>query len=108
MKNLKLIQKTEHAIEVMNGFLEGKRIECRESDRKNSAWIQAETPLWNWCQYEYRIAPEPKELYINQYEDSKGVEYFRVFSTADEAVRDGTANSDIVKMAVKYKEIKES
>lgn len=44
-------------IAVMQGFADGKQIECRVND--SIVWRITETPSWSWFQYEYRIKPEP-------------------------------------------------
>ena len=44
-------------IAVMQGFADGKQIECRTNG--SIVWRINEIPFWNWFQYEYRIKPEP-------------------------------------------------
>lgn len=46
-------------IAVMQGFANGKEIEFRAPNEINDRWEKAETPLWDWYNFEYRIKPEP-------------------------------------------------
>ena len=57
---------TKEKIEVMQGKLCGKIIECRLEGR--SEWRIAKEDLqWNFKDYEFRIKPKPREFYINIY-----------------------------------------
>lgn len=67
MKNLR------EQIEVMQAAMEGKRIEYRDRDKPvaDAVWMPVEsyrdwdgTPF-RWTTYDYRIAPEPLELWAN-------------------------------------------
>lgn len=46
-------------IAVMQAVFEGKRIEGIERNSYHPKWFLFSDPLWNWKDYDYRIAPEP-------------------------------------------------
>jgi hypothetical protein len=52
---------------VMEAFKNGKKIESRFVNVQ-SPWIQTHTPTWDEA-LEYRIAPEPREFWVNEYKD---------------------------------------
>lgn len=56
---------TMEKIKVMLAFDEGKKIELRAS-KHNLEWIPftGSLPAWNWCEYEYRIAPQPPRKFV--------------------------------------------
>ena len=43
----------------MQAFADGKEIEY--TSIRDTDWMQASTPLWNWYKFDYRIKPEHKE-----------------------------------------------
>lgn len=58
-------EQLKHAAEVMLAAAEGKRIECYCKHICGSKeWNSADLPVWNWEDFDYRIAPNqptPKE-----------------------------------------------
>ena len=51
---------------VMQAFAEGKDVDFRFNDQ--GAWRPASTP--SWCEeFQYRIKPEPRVIWVNEYED---------------------------------------
>lgn len=47
-------------IAVMQGFADGKKVEFRRNDSfSTSAWTLNNEPVWNWGDYNYRLAPDP-------------------------------------------------
>jgi hypothetical protein len=53
---------TRERIEVMQAFVDGKEIQVRE--RGVDEWESVSGPSWNWYSNEYRIKPEPREIWI--------------------------------------------
>lgn len=51
-------EETKKAIEVMQGYVDGKQIESRSSPK--ISWGPCENPIWNFVTRDYRIKPEPK------------------------------------------------
>jgi len=48
---------TKEMIEVMQAFVDGKKIEFRIGQ---GLWFDADSPNWDWISSDYRIKPEPK------------------------------------------------
>lgn len=46
--------------EVMKAHEEGAEIEWRERGCKEWTTTSLQSPLWNWCNLEYRVKPSPK------------------------------------------------
>lgn len=59
---------TIKAIEVMQAFVDGKTIQCRSPANRIMEWggVYPE-PAWNWSMSEYRIKPEPRIIFVNEY-----------------------------------------
>ena len=89
---------TEHK-KVMDAFLAGKRIEYKPDG--GDEWRQANYPMWNWSSTAYRVAPEPRVLYINTY---FGDDY-SCYETEQMAKQYATKDCDIV--AAKFIEVKQ-
>lgn len=54
-----MTQSIESMIEVLQAYNDGKKIEARQG---NGPWLPlTSAPFWNFREYEYRIAPEPKK-----------------------------------------------
>lgn len=52
---------TEEMCEIMKASTEGKSIEVRHKNDKDTDWTDITFPCWNWVDYEYRVKPEKKE-----------------------------------------------
>lgn len=59
---MKIIHTTQEKIGIMTAHLEGKPIECRHKLMKD--WHGDANPAWDWANYEYRVKPQPKELWV--------------------------------------------
>lgn len=65
------MSRTQEQIAVMQASLEGKPIECRIREKEGDPWDEVPDPVWNWSDYDYRVAAEPAkprtwELAISQ------------------------------------------
>lgn len=59
-----MIKETKKQIEVMQAFIDGKEIELKERFKKNDKYKKANTPNWDFLNFEYRIKPsEPEFVY---------------------------------------------
>jgi hypothetical protein len=56
---------TKEMIEVMQAFEDGKGVEAKG---RNVGWVLASNPIWDWRTFDYRIKPEPKVIYANEYD----------------------------------------
>ena len=53
------------AAEVMLAYADGKEIEVRKGDK----WFPSDTVVFNWCDFRYRIKPQPKYRPFNSAEE---------------------------------------
>jgi hypothetical protein len=53
--------RTSEKIVVMQAFLDGKKIRCREKGCTN-VWELCPIPQWNWAHFDYEIAPVKMDL----------------------------------------------
>lgn len=60
-------EETKRRIAVMQAWVEGKKVEYRNRVHKTSVWRNEVDPAWDWDTYDYRIAPEPKVIWVNEY-----------------------------------------
>ncbi len=54
----------QEQIAIMQAFADGKTIEYRNALER---WEPIKDPLWNWTNFDYRIKPEPKVIWVNEY-----------------------------------------
>lgn len=52
-------EETKKCIEVMQAYVDGKKIECRWKAEEEDEWRGSEYPLWLWDTRDYRIKPQP-------------------------------------------------
>lgn len=50
---------TREMIKVMEAHDRGEVIEWREGVYED--WEQVNSPSWNWCRFDYRVKPKPKQ-----------------------------------------------
>lgn len=55
-------EETKKAIEVMQAYVDGKKIECRWKAEEEDEWRGSEYPLWLWDTRDYRIKPQPMKV----------------------------------------------
>lgn len=76
-------------IAVMQGALDGKLVECRvRTGWDGDPWRSGEVS-WDWARYEYRLKPEPRRVWVNEYRDGG---FGGVYSTRDDAERVGAGD----------------
>lgn len=61
----------DEMIAVIAGAEAGKVIQYRELGPRGD-WMIADHPLWDFSHWNYRIKPEPREWWVNEYEDDNG------------------------------------
>lgn len=75
------IERTQEAIRVMQAWVDGELIQARGTLPGAEGWSDMDCygapwsaefgpPTWNWGTCEYRIKPEPRVLYVNEYDDN--------------------------------------
>lgn len=88
-------EQTKAAIAVMQAYVDGKTIERLHKDSK--VWLTeapAEAPertAWDWNNHTYRIKQEPREWWINKYDDD--TDCF-IYNTKERADRGAFAGSN--------------
>lgn len=97
------IEETKKAIEVMQAFVDGKTIQHRVRDTSGRyyPWDQLRmiAPVWNWWATEYRVKPEPKEIWVNEYGQGFGA----IHSTKENAL--DYVNTGVIRKAVHFREV---
>lgn len=89
----------QEKIAVMLAAVDGKAIEVRRvgESRTDDRWYQSVGPSWDWASREYRVKPEPKEIYVNEY--STGFSSYSDKSSAERAA------CSALRKAVLYREV---
>jgi hypothetical protein len=60
---------TSDKIKVMQAFERGEDIEALNHNAPSCGWFAIDVPTWSWDKYNYRIKPEPKTIWVNEYDD---------------------------------------
>ena len=68
-------------IEIMTHYLNGGVVECTESG--SDEWVVANTPCWDWFEYDYRIKEQKPKVVISKWliQDVSSGEYFIIESS---------------------------
>ena len=93
-----IVSDTAFKISVMQAWADRKpiQVEC------NGHWVNCKKePSWNWQLANWRIKPDPKEIWVNEYltETTRG---FTAFDNKEEAIKSGV---NPTRAAVKYREV---
>ena len=83
-------------INVIQAHMDGKEIQATNSA---GGWSDARFPRWDFIRQGYRIKPEPKTIWVNEY-DNRG-KYIYGSKRAAESM----AGEDVSRIAVKYQEV---
>ena len=59
---------TKEKIEVMQALEDGKAIFERPLCH-GGVWKKCEYPSWNWGNHEYKVKEEPREIWVNVYDN---------------------------------------
>lgn len=65
----------DQMIEVLTAYKAGKKIQFRGYGLLLWEDCINNEPLWNWTAYDYRVKPEPKVIWVNEYADGSGIGY---------------------------------
>ena len=93
------MKSTAEKIAIMQAFLDGKKIEVRTSPDRGWREIDTVNPHWDWYGQDYRIKPEPKEIWVNEYLSDCSAGH----PTKEGAMR--AASVSAVRKAVHYREV---
>ncbi len=89
----------DQIIEVVTAFKNGKTLQCKDKNF-NGEWIDVPHPIWNFALVDYRVKPEPIELWVNVY---NGIEETYVYETKAEALN--CAGLGCTRKAVLFREV---
>ena len=69
------VKNTRQMMEVMQAYLDGKKIEFANVNynRSDNGWYEVASPSWNWEQYDYRVKQEPREFSVVLDRDGKAI-----------------------------------
>jgi len=63
----------DEMIKVLQAHKEGKTIETKRIGR--GEWTEV-SPCWNFQEFEYRVKPVPRSVFINDYGDGLGGDFY--------------------------------
>lgn len=95
------MHRIENQIAVMLHFADGGKVQYRNS---KGAWEDIPNPYWNWSCWNYRIKPEPKTVWVNEYKDLDGGEDGWAYPSEEAAKKNANAFT-AVRIAVEYREV---
>lgn len=88
----------DEMIAVLQAAKEGKAIEFRSKSARTS-WGSAATPSWDFFSNEYRVKPEPIEIYMVYMDEPRCVRvYFDTWKSAESYWINHCPNGLLVKM----------
>lgn len=94
------IEETKKAIEVMQAFVDGKTV---QHFSRALGWLDfkdgVNSPSWCWDGVNYRIKPEPKDIWVNEYDGYWGT----AWGTKEEA--ENGVGQYATRKAVRYREV---
>ena len=91
------VRETKEHIEVMQAFIDGKEIEFKQ-DSYEEIWKDCITPIWDFCEYKYRIKPSEPEYVYPIYKRLKTTpEIIVKFTRLDSGIYIGTEAQSIYK-----------
>jgi hypothetical protein len=100
------VSTTAEQILVMQGFECGESIQRRLRSAPPNTWLKSydkessPNPYWNWQDYDYRIKPVPKVIYVNEYKEGVLDYYYKSKEQAE-----GSSTARCLRVGVEYKEV---
>ena len=70
----------DEMIAVIQAHKEGKLVQCRTTFTDN-IWEDTLAPVWNFELFDYRIKSQPREIFIDEYENGLHMSTARTYST---------------------------
>lgn len=90
------MEKEQQYIYILKAHIDKKTIEYREKDTKE--WHFKPVYYWNFSKYEYRIKPEPKEIWM-----IKGGQ--RIFNSKNDIIDHCCLNNTSITQIIHFKEV---
>jgi hypothetical protein len=99
-----MVSTTKEKMEVMQAYLEGKTILTIPAIATHATWRVMEVehgaePAWNWYASDYRVKPEPKVIWVNEYKSEHDICH-----GSKEGAEEDAAPS-CIRVAVEYREV---
>lgn len=88
----------DEMISVLTAAKEGKAIEWRCKTGNRPEWY-AGAPAWDFCQHDYRVKPEPREIWVNEYDG-----WIAAHIARDVAIR-SAGSGPALRKAVHFREV---
>jgi hypothetical protein len=75
----------DEMVAVLQAFKDGKKIQVRAAGRPDSVWwtLKHTDPSWNFVANEYRVLPEPRTVWVNEYAGRLGSSAHETKADAD-------------------------
>lgn len=70
---------TQEKIAVMQAHVDGKTIQVRSNG--SWSWSESYNPRWNWCDFDYRVAPEILKIYVYRTKDGEILSRLKPFES---------------------------
>lgn len=80
----------EEMIMVLEAAKEGAKIQVRS--HISNKWEPTDKPMWDFAEFDYRVAPAPREFYLAQQATGE----FVTFETRHEAARLGWSKGELI------------
>ena len=93
---------TKEKIEIMQAFLKGKKIQVKVkgTNEEFKDFISTKEPTWDWTHFEYRVKPEPLELWVNKYDFGN----YTIHESKEEAIK-YCDRANVRKITIHMKEV---
>jgi len=85
----------DQMIEVLTAYKAGKKVQVKLMQ----GWADVDDPKWSFDVDDYRVKPEPKVLWVNEYKNGSGYGH----TTRENA--EGVARESHTRIAVRYVEM---
>ena len=91
-------------IPIMEAYKAGKAIQFRDINDPTHHWEDVEHPSWNFNEIAYRVKPEPKELFVNLFDDGS-VTAHNTHAEAVESYNTGCNKTWSTNVGVKFRQV---
>lgn len=82
----------DEMIAVIAAHRDGKVIElCERHSNTGTGWQLCKKPIWDFFHYDYRIKPEPRVIWVNEYDGTLGMNQYNSEENARRAADKHTA-----------------
>lgn len=72
----------DYMSKIVNAIRAGRSVECRSHKIRDSNWYPIDSVALNFCDYEYRVKPKPRRLWVVDNNGSTSVHFSEELATA--------------------------